>query len=152
MTGGHGAVPYFNAFMIPFMKDKPKETFPDAPPVPAEIKTKIERNKREEQEKLERADEAGRTTGVIFNTGTKKSATPTDTAVTSDSPDIIVPGDKPAGNDDAAKPTTVPKSNDDQPKPKPVNPPNPVKKTENPPTDNKPQGEKRKGKKGGGDN
>jgi penicillin-binding protein 1A len=151
MTGGHGAVPYFNAFMVPFMKDKPKETFPDAPPVPAEIKTKIERNKREEQEKLEKADEAGRNTGIIFNTGTKKSTTPTDTIVTGDSSDIIAPGDKPAGSDDTAKPTNVPK-NDDVPKPKVVITPNPVKKTDNPPTDTKPQGEKRKGKKGGGDN
>ena len=31
MTGGHGAMPYFNAFMIPFMKDKPRDSFP-APP------------------------------------------------------------------------------------------------------------------------
>jgi penicillin-binding protein 1A len=151
MTGGHGAVPYFNAFMNPFMKDKEKDKFPDAPPIPAEIKTKIERNKREEQEKLEKADEAGRTTGLVFNTGTKKSTTPSDTVVTSDSSDIIAPGDKPAVSDDTAKPATVPKT-DDQPKPKVVTTPNPVKKTDNPPTDTRPQGEKRKGKKGGGDN
>ncbi|HEY0429045.1 MAG TPA: PBP1A family penicillin-binding protein [Pyrinomonadaceae bacterium] len=152
MTGGHGAVPYFNAFMIPFMKDKPKETFPDPPPVPAEIKTKIERNKREEQEKLEKADEAGRITGVIFNTGTKKSTTPTDSTSTSDPDDIIIPGDKPAVSVDAAKPNNNTPKPDDQPKPKPVSTPNPVKKTENPPTETKPQGTQRKGKKGGGDN
>ena len=29
MTGGHGALPYFNAFMIPFMKDKEKRHFPE---------------------------------------------------------------------------------------------------------------------------
>ena len=28
MTGGHGALPYFNAFMIPFMKGKPVDRFP----------------------------------------------------------------------------------------------------------------------------
>ena len=39
MTGGHGAVPYFNAFMIPFMKDKPRDNFPSPPPMPSEIKT-----------------------------------------------------------------------------------------------------------------
>ncbi|MET0752581.1 MAG: PBP1A family penicillin-binding protein [Pyrinomonadaceae bacterium] len=149
MTGGHGAVPYFNAFMVPFMKDKPKETFPDAPPVPAEIKTKIERNKREEQEKLEKADEVGRTTGVIFNTGTKTTKLPSDSITTTDSNDIIVPGDKPAGSENTTKPTNVPK-NDDVPKPKPINTPNPVKKTE--PQTEKPQGTQRKGKKGGGDN
>ena len=152
MTGGIGALPYFNAFMNPFMKDKEKDKFPDAPPIPAEIKTKIERNKREEQEKLEKADEFGRTTGITFNTGTKTRSTTTDSVVTTTpSEDIIAPGDKPAGNDDTAKPTNVPK-NDDVPKPKAVTTPNPVKKTDNPPTDTKPQGEKRKGKKGGGDN
>ena len=148
MTGGHGAVPYFNAFMVPFMKDKPKEKFPDAPPVPAEIKTKIERNKREEQEKLEKADEVGRTTGIIFNTGTKNTKLPSDSITTTDSNDIIVPGDKPNGSE-TTKPNNVPK-NDDVPKPKPVNTPNPVKKTE--PQTEKPQGTQRKGKKGGGDN
>jgi penicillin-binding protein 1A len=151
MTGGHGALPYFNAFMVPFMKDKPKETFPDAPPIPAEIKTKIERNKREEQEKLEKADEAGRSTGIIFNTGTKRSTTPVNSAVTSDPDDIIVPGDKPPVGAETVKPVNVPKT-DDQPKPKIVNTPSPVKKTENPPADTKPQGTQRKGKKGGGEN
>jgi penicillin-binding protein 1A len=147
MTGGHGAVPYFNAFMNPFMKDKPKEKFDDAPPVPAEIKTKIERNKREEQEKLEKADEVGRSTGVVFNTGTKTRATTSDTPATDTSDDIIVPGDKPKVSDDATKPNNVPKE-EDKPKIKPANTPNPVKKTENPPAD-KPQGTQRKGKKGG---
>jgi membrane carboxypeptidase/penicillin-binding protein len=33
MTGGHGALPFFNAFMNPFMKDKPKESFPNTPPI-----------------------------------------------------------------------------------------------------------------------
>src|SRR5690606_31872324 len=31
MTGGHGALPYFNAFMNPFMKGKPRESFPSPP-------------------------------------------------------------------------------------------------------------------------
>ena len=31
MTGGHGALPYFNAFMNEFMKDKPKDSFPAVP-------------------------------------------------------------------------------------------------------------------------
>jgi penicillin-binding protein 1A len=151
MTGGHGALPYFNAFMNPFMKDKPKETFPDVPPIPAEIKTKIERNKREEQEKLEKADEFGRTTGVSFSTGTKRktSTEPTDTALPSDSPDIIAPGDTPKTTVETPKTNNNPKS-DDTPKTKPVTPTNPVKKPENPAqTDS---GTTRKGKKGGGGN
>jgi penicillin-binding protein 1A len=134
MTGGHGALPFFNAFMVPFMKDKERDTFPAAPPIPSEMKTKIDRNKREEQEKLEKADEAGRTTGVPFNTGTK-IVTPTDGAVTTDSTDTATPTD--------TKPVDNPKPNPprDEPKPKPI---------ENPkPQTDKPQGATRKGKKGG---
>ena len=37
MTGGHGALPYFNDFMNAFMKGKPIEKFPDPPPMPADI-------------------------------------------------------------------------------------------------------------------
>src|SRR5690606_38164723 len=51
MTGGHGALPYFNAFMNQFMKGKPRDTFPAAPPMPADIKSLMERNKRVELEK-----------------------------------------------------------------------------------------------------
>jgi len=134
MTGGHGAVPFFNAFMIPFMKDKERDTFPAAPPIPTEMKTKIDRNKREEQEKLEKANEAGRTTGTLFSTGTK-IVTPTDGAVRTDSTDAAAPTDtKPADN---PKPNTP----RDDPKPKPID--NPKSQTE------KPQGAARKGKKGG---
>jgi hypothetical protein len=53
MTGGHGAVPYFNAFMVPFMKGKPFDTFPSPPSMPSEVRALMERNKREELEKLE---------------------------------------------------------------------------------------------------
>ncbi len=56
MTGGGGAVPFFNGFMVPFMKDKPRDTFPETPPMPTEIRRLMERNKREELEKLARAD------------------------------------------------------------------------------------------------
>ncbi len=56
MTGGGGALPYFNAFMNPFMKDKPRESFPGVPSMPSDIRVLMERNKREEREKLARAD------------------------------------------------------------------------------------------------
>ncbi len=136
MTGGGGALPFFNAFMIPFMKDKERETFPKVPPIPAEMKTKIDRNKREELEKLEKADEAGKTTGVPFNSGTTV-VTPTDGATTDKPTDSSAPtDDKP---DDKARPNPPPR--DDNPKPKPVNPSNPQAE--------KPQGATRKGKKGG---
>ena len=52
----HGALPFFNAFMVPFMKGRPIEKFPETPPMPSEIKALMERNKREELEKLEKAE------------------------------------------------------------------------------------------------
>ncbi|MFL6468933.1 MAG: transglycosylase domain-containing protein, partial [Pyrinomonadaceae bacterium] len=64
MTGGHGALPYFNAFMIPFMKDKPRESFPGPPPMPSDVRALMERNKREELEKLESAEIAGARSGA----------------------------------------------------------------------------------------
>jgi len=38
MTGGGGALPYFNAFMGQFMKNKKIEAFPKVPEMPADIK------------------------------------------------------------------------------------------------------------------
>ena len=150
MTGGHGAVPYFNAFMIPFMKDKEKDSFPKTPPIPTDVKALIERNKREEQEKLEKADEAGRTTGLTFNTGTRTRPTTTTTTekTTSGDTSTTETGEttettvKPNNN-----PTPVPRNNDTPTKP--VLPNTPIKKPE---TQEKPTGTTRKGKKGGGDN
>jgi penicillin-binding protein 1A len=131
MTGGHGAVPYFNAFMIPFMKDKPRETFPSTPPIPPDIRSLIARNKREELENLEEADLAGKKTGVIFDSGPKP--TPDPAFVTTD-PTSLSPGD---GRTDPVKPPI-----DEEPKIKPAATPVP-KKPDNPPAD-KPEGNKRK--------
>lgn len=153
MTGGHGALPYFNSFMNAFLKDKPKETsFPDPPPIPAEIKAKIERNKREEQEKLEKADEAGRNTGITFTPTTPRRTRPATGGTTSSGDETPVTETGESGND---TPTVKPNSN---PTPVPRETPNrpvttntpAVKKPE---TQEKPQGPQRKGKKGGsGDN
>jgi penicillin-binding protein 1A len=76
MTGGHGALPYFNAFMDVFMKGKPIEHFESPPPIPSDVKALIARNKREELEKLEEADIAGKKTGVTFDTGPKPTPDP----------------------------------------------------------------------------
>ncbi len=65
MTGGHGALPYFNAFMNPFMKGKPRDTFPSPPPMPSDMRALMERNKREELEKLEKADQAAIRSGAL---------------------------------------------------------------------------------------
>lgn len=152
MTGGHGALPYFNAFMIPFMKGKPREEFYKTPPIPSEIKSLSEQRKREEQEKLEKADEAGRTLGVSFNTGTKarktqsttlaSDATTTTDALPPDAGETVKPVEP-------VKPPVNPRDNDDPPRPTtPVTP----RKPEPPPEKPKPEGAKRKGKKGDGEN
>ncbi len=153
MTGGHGALPYFNAFMNPFMKGKPKDNFYETPPIPAEVKTLVEQRKREEQEKLEKADEVGRTLGVSFNTGTKPGKTNSNTSTDPESSTTsIPPTDSPDTTkpDNSAKPATNPRNNEDPPKPVTSNTPShkPEPTTDKPKT----EGAKRKGKKGDGEN
>ncbi len=136
MTGGHGAVPYFNAFMVPFMKDKPRESFPSPPPMPADVKREMELRKREELEKLEEADIAGRKTGIVFTPGTKIPTTDP------------LPGDSTADPD---LPATTTKPVDTTPdKPPVVKPIVPASTPRSEPTPEKPAGPKPKGKKGDG--
>jgi penicillin-binding protein 1A len=158
MTGSKGALPYFNEFMNPFMKDKERESFPKAPPMPSDIKALAEQRKREEQEKLEKAALEGKKIVVTYNplakpiTRKRNSSsgggeevstdstitTPTDTAVPETNP---VPGVTPRTTDDPPKPN---------PKP-PVAVP-PVKKPEVPAADKpKTEAPKRTGKKGRGE-
>ncbi|MCC6328438.1 MAG: transglycosylase domain-containing protein, partial [Acidobacteria bacterium] len=130
MTGGHGALPYFNSFMNAFMKGKPIERFPEAPPMPAEIRSLMERNKREELEKLEKAEQAGIRSGALT-----KPTPGTD----------VADPETPAGDTgETTKPPTLP---DDPP---PLRPPGeqkpPARKAE--PSEDKPEGTKPKGKKG----
>ncbi len=151
MTGGHGALPYFNEFMNVYMKDKPKETFPEPPPVPSEIKALAEQRKREEQEKLEKAEQEGAKLGISLNTnaGTKTRRSRVQSTsgadAETDTPTTIDPTETPKID------SPPPVKSDDAPKP--PAPAAPVKKVEPPPTE-KPQSEgaKRKGKKGDGDN
>jgi len=136
MTGGHGALPYFNSFMSAFMKDKPRDTFPSPPPMPAEVKRESELRKREELEKLEEADIAGRKTGVVFTPGTKidtEAPLPVDGAKVEDAPATTA---KPAD--------TTPD------KPIVVKPIVPTSTPRSAPTPEKPAGTKPKGKKGDG--
>jgi len=161
MTGGHGAMPYFNAFMNVYMKDKPKETFPDVPPVPSEIKALAEQRKREEQEKLEKAAQEGENLGSVVNySSSSRTVHRTSRAATSsggggsgagaDITTTIDPTDTPT----IAPPPPLTKPSEDAPKSpvKPAAASTPVKKAEAPPE--KPAGEalKHKGKKGEGDN
>ncbi|HUR97799.1 MAG TPA: PBP1A family penicillin-binding protein [Pyrinomonadaceae bacterium] len=141
MTGGHGALPYFNAFMNPFMKDRPKETFESPPPIPNEIKTLIERNKREELEKLEKADQAAIKSGAVFSSGGNTSK-----GAGADPGTPSGGSDAPAGDPDLPK--TSPGS-DNPPVTKPVITQPPARNPEPPPSE-APEGKKRKGKKGDG--
>ncbi|CAN5459970.1 PBP1A family penicillin-binding protein [soil metagenome] len=152
MTGGHGALPYFNAFMSEFMKGKEKESFYKAPEMPSDIKSLVEQRKREEQEKLEKADEEARKLGVSFNTGTKtrKSSkivetdgeTAPDSAISTDETDA-------GKSDNNPTPNAAPR---DEPPPisKPVTSTTPAKNPEPPTEKPKDEGSKRKGKKGDG--
>ncbi|MGD9564190.1 MAG: penicillin-binding protein 1A [Pyrinomonadaceae bacterium] len=129
MTGGHGALPYFNGFMNAFMKGKKIERFPDPPSMPSDIRLLMERNKREELEKLENAEQMSVRSGAL--------TTPTplaDTDVTD------TPG---AGTDNGEKPN--PGIEVPPPIRQPVQQP-PVRKPD--PPDEKPEGTKPKGKKG----
>jgi penicillin-binding protein 1A len=137
MTGGHGALPYFNAFMSQFMKGKPMDKFPPPPPMPPEVKREMEMRKREELEALQEADLAGRR-----YTGPSTGATTVDpnappAGVTPPSGTVTDPGTTKPPDTVPDKPIIV----------KPIEP----KSTPRPdPLPAKPEGEKRKGKKGDG--
>lgn len=146
MTGGHGAVPYFNAFMIPFMKDKPRETFPGAPPMPSDVKAMQERRKREEREQLEKAETMGRSLGVGYTDGEKGTSDAT-------AADVAVPGNTdttpPVGADTGA-PKNGGEDTSKPPEIKHVEVPT-IKKVEPQPEKTPPPANKKKGKKGGED-
>jgi membrane carboxypeptidase/penicillin-binding protein len=52
MTGGHGALPFFVAFMKDFLKDKPKEDFEKPPAQPEDLKELQKQRQREMMEGL----------------------------------------------------------------------------------------------------
>ncbi len=138
MTGGHGAVPYFNAFMNAFMKGKPRDNFPEPPPMPSDIKRLAEQAKREELEKLSEADLKARQSGVAM----PNPKVDTDPALI---PPDKVGGETTPGKTDVTKPN-VPADTTPTVRRPDVKPPS---SKPDPPSD-KPAGEKRKGKKGDG--
>jgi penicillin-binding protein 1A len=161
MTGGHGAVPYFNAFMIPFMKDKPRDRFYDTPPMPSDIKALAEQKKRED---AERAEEENRAMGTTYSGGggnggggsrSSKSGNSGSTDSTAPGNGIVNPN-LPTDGSDAPPPIKTPKTKTgDEPKvivkppvdtPKKIDTPKEEKKPER-----KPEGNKKKGKKGDDD-
>jgi hypothetical protein len=129
------------------MKDKEREEFYKTPAVPSEIKALIEQRKREEIEKLEKADEAGRNLGINYdppkiNRDALKKITGGE-----DDGGITGPIDNTKPDTDA--PPVIQRNNDSDPKPavKPAAEP-PAKKPEPPAEKPKPEGAKKKGKKG----
>ena len=145
MTGGHGALPYFNAFMNQFMKGKPNDSFPSAPAIPSEMKAVIERRKREELEKLEKAEMEAKKSGLVINSGSKSD----DSAATGDD-STVSSGDDTLPPETKANPT--PRTGDDGTGKPPALPPKPgsTKKPEKPADKPSSEGTKRKGKKGDG--
>jgi len=123
------------------MKGKPIERFPETPPVPQDIQALIARNKREELEKLQDAEIAGRK--ITATTDANTQPTPDPALVNGDAPLPGAPGVvdiKPAGDKPAS---------DNPPTMKPIATPPPIKKPETP-AGEKQEGTKRKGKKGDG--
>ena len=140
MTGGHGALPFFNAFMDPFMKGKPRESFPAIPPMPADIRRQMEINKREELEKLEKAEQAAIKSGAASDANSNISVgAPADPGATSGEPDRVPDAPKANPSEDKNPPPTKPAIT--QP---PARNPDPPSGAENP------EAKKRKGKKGDG--
>ncbi len=144
MTGGGGALPYFNAFMVPFMKDKKRDTFPDIPPMPSEVKRAAEQRKRDEQEMLEKAEQEGRKLGITTPRSNKTETTEEATTTPTDS---TTPSDSTPNNDNDPKPQVTPRS-DDRPNIRQGNPPAPKKEIQ--PDKPNVEGTTRKGKKGDG--
>jgi penicillin-binding protein 1A len=148
MTGGQGALPYWNAFMSQFMKGKPIEKFPEPPPMPVEVKRAMELRKREEMEKLQEADIAGRRTGIAFTPATKiDTNTP---IVTTDTPPVDTAGGDPNRPNNPNSPVTKPVETAPVERPSAPRPavPQPTQKNDPPPAEKQPDGAKRKGKKG----
>ena len=113
----------------------------------SDIKALAEQRQREEAEKLEKADEAGRELGISFNTGTK-SRRNADKTTLNDEDTTIDSTLPPTSTDLSTKPENNNKPNvapqEETPKLKPP-PPAPVKKPEPLPEKPKSEGTKPKG-------
>ncbi len=148
MTGGHGAVPYFNAFMIPFMKDKPRDRFYDTPAMPSDIRAQAEQRKRED---AETPDGENGTFGI--NSGGTKMSKTGDPIKTGDDPGTGVTNPNSTSTDPGDEPPPIkqPKTNSGDGSKPPVKPSETPKKAEAPKDERKPEGTKKKSKKGDDD-
>lgn len=105
MTGGHGALPYFNDFMSWYMKDKPKDKFDPPPPIPADIKELARQRARE------LAEEGIRSGGEKT---TKTEDSPSDGPITGTNMDNVTlppgPGERTEDAEPPKNPQTTPKT------------------------------------------
>ena len=163
MTGGHGALPYFSAFMNQFMKDKPRDQFFKTPPMPKDILALKEQRQRDAEAMADDGESVA--TGGRTSRGTKASGESDSTETPGETPDTGAPKmervtePKAAGDDDApsTKPpvSTTPKppvvtSTPAAKKPDTVKKPDPA--SENDPRPRVVEPPKKKGKKGDDDN
>ncbi|HMS09223.1 MAG TPA: hypothetical protein PKE66_07055, partial [Pyrinomonadaceae bacterium] len=137
-TGGGTALPIFNAFMNPFMKDKARDTFPGVPPIPSEIRALMERNKREEAEKLARAELAAAKSGASTEPVTTNTETDAQTG-TGSAETTLRPGTETRPAVPEPPPPVV------RPLPQPE-----TRRTPETRQPSQPEGTQRKGKKGDG--
>jgi penicillin-binding protein 1A len=135
MTGGHGALPFWNAFMVPFMKGRPIEKFPETPPMPADIKREAELRKREALETLQEAEASAPKTGTSVGPAAKID------------PNAPLPDNN---GGETEKPLTTKPVEPAPEKPMVIKPPVIQNAPKNEPPSEKPDGSKRKGKKGDG--
>ena len=140
MTGGGTALPIFNSFMMPYMKDKPRETFPAVPAMPAEIRARMLRKKREELENLARADLAAIRSGA--------NLTETATVDTSDGSTPSSTGSPGTTTGTGSAPSTTEAERPVVAKPPPLPPVTAPREPDGQP--NQPEGGRRRGKKGDG--
>jgi hypothetical protein len=143
--------------MVPFMKDKPRDTFFKTPDMPSELKALNEQRKRDELEKLEKADAEGRRLGVVYNQqGPRRGKTGDYNAPNrndSSNQNIIVNPNTTNNTvtDDPPPPSVNPKKGGDDTPKTPVKPAETPKKVDPPKEEKKPEGTKKKGKKGDDD-
>ena len=129
MTGGVGALPFFVAFMKPFLKDKPKENFDKAPSMPEDMKELFRQRQRELA-----AERAQLSAEAETEEGDESTVTTTDTEPKLEQ--VTLP---------------PPPKTEDQPEVAPPKPETAAPKAEPPPTTTRPrevEPQKKKGKKG----
>lgn len=164
MTGGHGALPIWVDYMKAFLKDKPKEDFPKAPPMPEDIKELFDQRQREqaeEREALAALYAAGNTSGRTRSArnGDDSNELPVFEAAPKLEQITLPPPPSESGNTNASdnsqpRTTTTTDDGKESSRPRTTTTSTPAAATPPPPPPTKPDADstKRRGKKGEGGN